>query len=433
MTSINLVLRRSSRGREYRGSLCLRLIHNRRVKCVTLPGCRLFAGEWDGRLQKIVYPAGDFRRTRELERMELLIDREVEVVRGLVSRLQGRGIYTVDDVVGLYRGRRDCGMLLGFTEVLADALERENCRRTARAYRTAVRGLIGYNGGMDIPLKHISPALVRGFEKYLREGGRLPNTVAFYMRNLRAIYNKAVASGSVVVRRDERPFAGISTAVARTMKRALSLEELQALHALDFERLPAAGGMSKRQIALCRSLLRCWRYFFFCVFARGMSWVDMAYLRKENIRGEVMRYCRRKTGQLIEVRLTHELSAIIDAFADEVEDSPYVFPIIRDEGKSAALQYESALRTQNNRLRRLAELAGIDRRVSTHVARHSWASVGKEEDLSTHVISESLGHASQETTLIYLALLNNRVLDEANERVAMAIKRSSGGRGRPED
>jgi Site-specific recombinase XerD len=427
---MNLVLRPSSKGPGHTGSLTLRLIHDRRVKSVTLPGCRLFAEEWDQAGQTVLYPQNNPRRAAELESMESKINHEMEILGGFVARLQSRGHYTVDELLGLYREKKDDGKLLGYAETLASELERNNRRRTARAYRTVVRGLVRYNRGEDIPLAHINPTLIRGFEKHLRDEGKLPNTVAYYMRNLRAIYNKAVVAKRIVGRGGEKPFAGISTAVTKTMKRALPLEDLQALYALDFGKLPPEGNQSTRKTAFRQNLHRSRRYFFFCVFARGMSWVDLAHLRKDNIRGGVMRYCRKKTGQQIEVRLTRELNAIITSFADEVAGSPYVFPIIRDNGKNAALQYETALRTQNNRLKRLAELAGIDRNVSTHVARHSWASVGKEENLPTQVISESLGHTSQETTQIYLALLNNRVLDEANERVARAIRRPFRGCGR---
>jgi integrase len=424
---MNLVLRPSSKGCGHTGSLYLRLIHNRRVKSVTLPGCRFFAEEWDKVHQRVLYPENNPARATELENMELKINNAMEIMGGFVAQLENKGQYTVEELLGLYREKKDDGKLLGYTETLARELEANNQRRTARAYRTVVRGLIRYNKGEDIPMGHINPVLMKGFEKRLKDDGKLPNTVAYYIRNLRAIYNKAVESKRIINRTGEKPFAGISTAVTKTMKRALPLEDLHALYSLDMEKLLSAEDKSPRELAYCQNLHRSCRYFFFCVFARGMSWVDLAYLRKDNIRGGMIRYCRKKTGQQIEVRLTPELSAIINSFSGEVAGSPYVFPIITDNGKDAALQYETGLRTQNNRLKKLAALSGIDRNISTHVARHSWASVGKEENLPTHVISESLGHTSQETTLIYLALLNNRVLDEANERVVKAIRRPFAG------
>jgi len=112
---------------------------------------------------------------------------------------------------------------------------------------------------------------------------------------------------------------------------------------------------------------------------------------------------------------------IVDSFAHEVTGSPYVFPIIQPSGKNDRLQYENALRIQNNRLKKLAAHAQIHRPLSTHVARHSWATVGKMLDILVAVISDGLGHTTLTTTSIYLALLENRVLDQANELIAQAV------------
>jgi integrase len=397
----------------------MRLIHDRRTKSVALPGCRLYQNEWDEGEQRLVFPRNNPSRKKELTYIKTIIDDELDMMNRYVIQLRGKRYYTVDDLLRLYRERKDDSTLLGFTENLIMRMKNGMRPRTARAYMTAVRTLIRYNKGADIPLEHINPALLKGFESSLKEEGKLPNTIAHYMRNLRSIYNKAVESNRILDYKGEKPFAGISTASAKTVKRALPLENLQALYSLNLGKLlPVTGRVSKSQQQRNMALRRSWYYFFFCLFARGMSWVDLAHLRKENIRDDMIRYCRKKTGQQIEISLTPELKEIINQFADEVAESPYVFPIISNDG------YETALRVQNNRLKRLAKLAGIKRNVTTHVARHSWASVGKDENLSIRVISEGLGHTSQETTLIYLTLLNNQALDEANERVEQAIKRS---------
>jgi integrase len=388
-----------------------------------MPDCRLFKREWDNGAQRIIYPGKDPVRTKELRSIESTIKSELRMIKRYVTQLRSKGDFTVEELLQLYRERKDSSKLLGFAETLSIGLEKNVQHRTAQAYLTAARALIKYNMTSDISLNHITPGLIRGFEKHLRDERKMPNTIAFYIRNLKSIYNKAIKSGLIDEENmDEKPFAGISTAAAKTAKRALPLEQLQTLHALRPYKMLPAGERNSRKSTYLQELHWCWRYFFFSLFARGMSWVDMAYLRKENVKNGMIRYRRKKTGQQIEIRLTRELKSIIDSFSGETAGSPYVFPIIRNNGKNAILQYESAMRTQNNRLKKLAEAAGIEQNISTHVARHSWASVGRSENLSIKVISECLGHASEETTLIYLTLLNNRVLDEANERVENAVK-----------
>ena len=420
MTSINLILRPSLRQGRSEGSLSLRLIHNRRVKTVTLPGCRLYPEEWSRERQEVVYPENNPSRATHLERLENRIENEMKQLDRHIGTLQKQGRYDIEDLVKLYRLRKDGGKLQDYTETLALELERRGQERTARAYRTVTRGIIRFNKGADIPLREINNTLVKEFETHLKEAGRLPNTVSYYMRNLRAIYNKAVAEKRVV-RRGGNPFAGVYMGVTKTMKRALSVDEVKQLYDLDFTELLDSCKPGSRKQKAAQNLYRAWRYFSFRLYSRGMCFVDMAYLRKENIRDGVIRYVRKKTGQQIEIKITPEIRALIDSFAGDVQNSAYVFPIIRDDGRPPRLQYESAERSQNYRLKKLAVMAGVDKAISTHWARHTWASIGKQSNLSVRVISECLGHTSEKTTRIYLDSLDNKLLDEANETVISAI------------
>lgn len=420
MTSINLVLRPSLRQGRSEGSLSLRLIHNRRVKTVTLPGCRLYPEEWSRERQEVVYPENNPRRTAHLQQLESRINNEVDLLNRHLGTLQKQGRYNIEDLVKLYRLRKDGDKLLGYTKTLTLELERRGQERTARAYRTVVRGIIRFNKDADIPLREINNTLLKEFEKHLKEAGRLPNTISYYMRNLRAIYNKAVAEKRIV-KRSENPFAGVYMGVTKTMKRALSVDEVKQLSDLDFTALMDNCQPGSRKQKSAQNLHRAWRYFGFCLYSRGMCFVDMAYLRKENIRGGFIRYVRKKTGQQIEIKITPEIRALIDSFAEDVKHSNYVFPIIRDDGKSPRLQYESAERSQNYRLKKMAAMAGINKALSTHWARHTWASIGKQSNLPVRVISECLGHTSEKTTRIYLDSLNNKLLDAANETVISAM------------
>lgn len=427
MTSINLIFRSSSRTGCNEGSLFFRLIHERKSRTVTIPGCRLCSEEWDKSKQTIIYPVNDPVRFAFLKEVEQKLRQESEQLNIHLAALQKQGYYTVDEVVRLYRLRKDDGKLLGFTDILVSDLESNGQYRTARAYHTVVRGLVGFNKNVDIPLTQINSHLIKGFEAYLKQAGKLPNTISYYMRNLRAIHNKALLSGQLMNNKHENPFDGVYTGVTKTMKRALTLDEMKSLCQLDFDSLLAKENLSVRKYFDLTNLYTALQYFKFCFYARGMCFVDLAYLRKDCIRGGVLRYVRKKTGQQIEVKVTKEMQDIIDAFASLTEYSSYLFPVIREnDSRSARLQYETALRTQNARLKRLVRLAGIGKQISTHWARHSWATICKQRNVPLGVISECLGHTSEKTTLIYLGTFDNSVLDAANEAVASAVLQSEG-------
>jgi integrase len=170
--------------------------------------------------------------------------------------------------------------------------------------------------------------------------------------------------------------------------------------------------------------------FLFCFHARGMCFVDMAHLKKADLRGDTIRYRRAKTGQLIELKVLPAMRRIIDWFSPQTSGSHYLFPVITDTDGDVQLQYESGLRVQNLRLKRIAAMCGITDGLSTHVARHSWATVARNTGLPLAVISEGLGHTHQRTTEIYLASLERSVIDRASLVVSESILDRRHGKGK---
>lgn len=428
MATLKFILRKSRRGSAYTGRVCARFVHARKIRVLTLD-VSLYPEEWDEKEQKVLLGEEGTLRYSYLRKATETLRKYQEQFDGVVECLEQQGRYRVSDIIIGEKNLRERTGLHGFTLYLSSSLERSGQGRTARAYMTACRILIHFNKGRDIPLKQINACLIKEFEAYLKNCGRAMNTISYYMRMLRAIYNKAISERLIEPKR-ENPFKGTFTGFQETRKRALDINQLRRLNSLDFSSLLEKQTSETEQPASTeesesfdKGLYDCWRYFFFCFHARGMSYVDMAYLRKENIRHGVISYYRRKTGQKIEITVTPALKRIIDSFSEEVRYSPYLFPIIRDVDKPARVQYESGLNMQNRRLKKLAKLAGIDSRwgLSTHVSRHSWATTGKVQNLPLAVISEGLGHTSEKMTYTYLASFDRSTLDKANEKIARAI------------
>lgn len=414
MATMSFIYRSSSRGSDYAGTLNLRFIHRRKTKQLSTP-FKLYSEEWDAHQQQIVHRHPD--REFYIRQVEDYLQQSRSLFIQTIGLLEKEGSYGLDDIVNHFRFQSSTMSLRNFVRRLSSELIRLGQERTARAYRTAVGGLIEFNNGKDLPLSHINSFLIKSYERVMKEKGKSLNTISFYMRNLRAIYNKAVNKG-YVENKYENPFREVYTGVDKTRKRALTQEEILRLHNLEFSQL-LDGKKATDSVDL--GLYKAWRLFFFCFHTRGMSYVDMAYLRKDNIHGNIIRYYRKKTGQLIEVKITPRLQSLIDSFADEVKHSPYLFPIIRDSQKSKRLYYESGLRQQNRCLKILAVKADINRSLSTHVSRHSWATMAKKENLPIWVISESLGHNNEKTTYTYLASLDRSALDRANDIVSATI------------
>ena len=415
MPSYGFCFRASTRKGGYPGRLYLRVVHGSESRSVTSE-YRVFPEEWDAASRRLLVPYNRSERGRQLAEIESAMMGDLRRMDVVIDKLEKEGSYTIDELMGRYRAVMKGNTLGAFTEKLAREMEQGGFTRTANIYRGAVTRLTDFAGNRNLSADQITPELLGEFQAALKAAGRTMNTISCYMRTLRAIYNKAVGEGRIA-RRFENPFAGVYTGVSTTRKRALSSSELAILSAFD----PTITTGRTRGRQLPGHLQSGLAMFLFCYHARGMCFIDMAYLKKSELRGDTIRYRRHKTGQAMEVHVLPAMRRIIDWFAPQTAGSPYLFPVISDPGGDTGLQYESGLRLQNQRLKKIASLCGIARKFSTHSARHSWATVAKNQGLPLAVISEGLGHTNQRTTEIYMASLERSVMNQASRLVSDAI------------
>ncbi len=250
--------------------------------------------------------------------------------------------------------------------------------------------------------------LVSAYEKWLSAKGVSRNSISFYMRNLRSVYNKAVKQGLVI---QSFPFNNVYTGVDRTRKRAVNEKVIMMLLRLDLRNSPP--------LALSRDI------FIFSYCMRGMSFVDIAYLKKTDISDGTVSYMRRKTGQQLTVHMEPCIEAIINRYSDATASSPYIFPIITSENPETAYdQYRMALNYHNRKLKRISALLGGGLPLSTYTARHTWATTAHRRNVPVSVISAGMGHTSEKTTRIYLAGLEDSVIDQANRMIVEELNRS---------
>jgi len=420
MTSIQFHLRPSTLGREFEGSLFIRVIHRRKALNVTT-SFRLYSSEWNEPHHSVIYHPKGVSRFLYLSGVEKMMVLEKELFSSIISSLEEQGEFSVTDIIRLYRLRKSGVPMLPFVEKLADRLTTHGQYRTARAYRTTSRGLAHFAGKDSFALTDIRPSLLKEFQEDMVGKGKTLNTVSFYMRNLRAIYNRAIRE-SLVESPKKNPFEGVYTGVEQTKKRALNKEDMALLSRdlLSVENLKEEAPKNMEALSAAQ------RLFLFSFHARGMSFVDVAFLKKSDIRNNVLIYRRRKTGQQLEMRVSVEMHRIINSFRDEARNSPYIFPIIKTPGINEYRQYETGLKRQNLLLKKLSshfQLQAVNYGLSTHYARHTWASLAKELNFPLAVISEGLGHTSVKTTSIYLSSFDRTVLDNMSRSISRAVKK----------
>lgn len=288
--------------------------------------------------------------------------------------------------------------LFALMKELTESLHQQNRVSTAANYRATLRSFQRFRNGVDISLNRIDRALMEEYQSYLRRCGLSLNSVSFYFRILRAVYNRAVELGLIV---DCRPFTAVFTGMEKTRKRALYDEDLRRIRILDLRSQP--------ELEFARDI------FIFLFFCRGMSFIDAAFLRKTDIKSGNIVYRRRKTGQRLEIKVINQIANIINHYSDP--KSPYLLPIIKHPGRNERRQYETALRRVNNALKTIGLMIGLSIPLTTYVSRHSWASIAKKKNVPIAVISDALGHESVATTQIYLDSIDTAAIDRANEIV----------------
>lgn len=306
--------------------------------------------------------------------------------------------------------------VVAFMTQVADRLQKEGSFGTAHVYRSSLNALIAYCGGEDLAFEEVSPEWLKGFEVYLRGRGCSWNTVSTYLRTFRAVYNRAV--DSYMAPYVPRLFRSVYTGTCAEHKRALDEEDMKKV----FTKL-------KPSSLVTPAVKRVHELFILMFLLRGLPFVDLAYLRKSDLRGNVITYRRRKTGRPLSVTLTPEAMILLKRYMNRNNSSPYLFPILSsDEGtKEAYHEYQLALRDFNRQLMLLGNIVGVSDKLSSYTARHTWATTAYYCEIHPGIISEAMGHSSIKVTETYLKPFQNRKIDEANNQIINFVRRSSLG------
>lgn len=274
-----------------------------------------------------------------------------------------------------------------------------NKNQRAERYFRALCKLHSFTEGKDLYFDDLTVDTMLRFESFCEQQGNCPNTISYYNRIIRALYNQAVEEELI---EDNRPFRKSYCGIAKTVKRAIPLSKIKEIANLDLS--------SNYRLRYARDL------FMFSFYTRGMSFVDMAFLKKDDLKNGVLSYRRHKTGQLLHIKWEKPMERIRERIGGS-EKSPYLLDIIRWNAKDERKAYKNAMFHVNESLHKIQGMVKLGIPLTMYVARHSWASACKMNNIPISVISEGMGHDSEETTRIYLASLDTSIVDKANKKI----------------
>lgn len=395
MASIKVKFRPSTTANK-EGTIYYQIIQNRVIRQLKTD-YRLFMHEWNEDSNTIIITNNS--RQNYLQSIEERIDWDIKRLQSIINRLENKRVkYTADDIISTFQKQANEQSLFNFMQGVITQLQLMGKQRTSETYRATLRSFMHFREDRDILLEEIDSDTMLMYEAYLRGRGLTKNTTSFYMRILRSVYNRAVEKD---LTSNRNPFKHVYTGIDKTVKRAIPLKVIKQIKSLDLSLQPS--------LDFARDM------FLFSFYTRGMSFIDMAYLKKKDLSNGILSYRRRKTGQQLFIRWEKCMQEIVDKY-DTDYCSPYLLPILKYPYDNRS-QYKNVLFWTNKCLKEVAKMVGLSIPLTLYVARHSWASIAKSKNIPISVISEGMGHDSEMTTQIYLASLDNAVVDRANAQI----------------
>jgi len=298
-----------------------------------------------------------------------------------------------------------------FTNQLVEDYKSQGRLGNAKAYNNAILFMRKYYR-KDFSFKDLTPKILKRIEVRFLSKGYSYNGLAFNLRTVRAIYNKAIAEGHVNIA--DYPFKRHSyendkyhIKHEKTKKRAIDKSVLKKIE--NYQVKENTGRYNARN------------YFLFSFYCRGINLRDMAKLRKSNIQEGILHYRRAKTKLTYEIPLTDKAKAILQLYGfDKKSMNDFLFPIITRSYDLELMEKDmyNATQTTNKNLQKIAKELDISAHLTTYVARHSWATIADQLGVDRRTISQGLGHTSLNTTEIYINdIVSSEDLSKADDLI----------------
>ena len=309
-------------------------------------------------------------------------------------------------------------VLIAFREIIENK-KMGGRYHTVANYVSFINKLSQYLGEQreSFSLQELNKEWVGGYIEWLHEKHPdKPQTVDFYFRGLRALFNATMKIKEYSNLNTASPFIGVHVKKGPTSKRALSVKMLSKL--LNLELSSPLSVSQKESLDILLVSLYC----------RGMVFHDIYNLRWDMINDFwQIEYRRSKTGQSIRLTVPREGQEIMLRY--KKNNNLYVFPFLREKNNKTILCEKSALRRINRHTLVIGQTLRLPYKLTTYVMRHSWATLMLEAGKSVELISQCMGHTSIRTTQIYLSSISTTKVDrEVNDMLNRFIRLGKKGK-----
>ncbi len=364
-------------------------------------GYSLLEKDWNEKLQSIRASCKEFDNVSRINNWLL---KEKSKILGKLSILREDGVIerlSLMEIKNLLIRANDETLTLEFFNETIKELEMSKRFGNARVYDTTARSIKNFVKGNDFPLKQISFAWLKKYETWYLSKGNTLNGLSVHIRTLRSLYNKAIKLKKISS--EYYPFKDFTLKKEETRKRAINRDEL--IRFLQYEPKTDRHKRAKD-------------YFLISFYLMGASFVDIALLKLRNIIKDRIEYKRQKTGKLHSIPIANPLMEILNKYLLKKGENDFILNITHStEPKKQLIEIRDELRRYNRSLKEISTECGIESKISSYVARHSYATNAKRIGVPTAIISEALGHTTEKTTQVYLDSFDNTVVDSYHDLI----------------
>lgn len=284
----------------------------------------------------------------------------------------------------------------------------------------------------DLLFEDITLGFLSKFHSYLQKQPNLrnpnltlhPNTISKVFDQLASLFKKGIIAGKEQgLNISYNPFEDLQSKPIPNSKEKLTMDEIMAIKGLKLDQ----GAM----------LWHCRNYFLFSFYCAGMRAGDLIQLRQSNIHNGRLQYAMGKTDRIRDIKLLPEAIEILNHYMNlDQPTTDYIFPLLDNRARYAvAVTSEDRMKLQpevkkrllqqvnsknsliNKYLGKIAEMAGINKKLTFHIARHSFANIARQKKANVFDISKTLGHSSIKITEAYLSNFDTISQDETMEKV----------------
>jgi integrase/recombinase XerD len=398
MATVKIVIRSKNKNSRGEVPLCIRITKNRRTKYI-FTDYRILPEHWDKvncRVRK---------SHRNSTRLNAFLSQKLSDTQNNALELETREELVLVDQIKSKSVESPSLSFFKFADNRLADLKSNSKVASYRKTKAIVGKVKSYMGKSDLLFEQITPMWLKDYEQHLKsEKDNRPNTINSNFRCIKAIINRAIAQE--LIPESLTPFRRYKLTTEKVNKDFLTEAELKMLEAAPVE----AGSMKSIHLDM----------YLFSAMGGGFRISDLLLMKWKHCNGDRIIMQTKKTGSSVSVIVRPKAKRILDKYlTKDTESENFIFPVLKNEVDYSDAEFlynaiSSATAYANDDMKEIARMVGIEKKVSMHSARHTFATLALLKGIPLSYVSKILGHGNTITTQGYTKLIDTEI-DKAME------------------